>query len=87
MMLRQRRSVRRPATPGYHFLDCAGLYQWGPDLPDDYRRQAHAAAACLDLEDGHDRPAATEEDTRARGLLFKAGASLAMTDAGVAQTG
>ena len=36
MTLRQRRSVRRPATPGYHVLDCAGLYQWGPDLPDDF---------------------------------------------------
>ena len=22
--------------PGYHVLDRAGLYQWGPDLPDDF---------------------------------------------------
>jgi len=22
--------------PGYHLLDRAGLYQWGPDLPDDF---------------------------------------------------
>ncbi len=26
--------VRQP--PGYHILDRAGLYQWGPDLPDDF---------------------------------------------------
>jgi len=22
--------------PGYHILDRHGLYQWGPDLPDDF---------------------------------------------------
>jgi hypothetical protein len=22
--------------PGYHLLDRQGLYQWGPDLPDDF---------------------------------------------------
>ena len=26
--------ARQP--PGYHVLDRAGLYQWGPDLPDDF---------------------------------------------------
>ena len=26
----------RAQDPGYHVLDRKGLYQWGPDLPDDF---------------------------------------------------
>ncbi|MBV8111402.1 MAG: hypothetical protein JO012_16725 [Hyphomicrobiales bacterium] len=36
MTPRRRRPVRRKAAGGYHVLDRAGLYQWGPDLPDDF---------------------------------------------------
>jgi hypothetical protein len=36
MTPRRRRPVRRQAAGGIHVLDRAGLYQWGPDLPDDF---------------------------------------------------
>ena len=56
---------RQPA--GYHVLDRAGLYQWGPDLPDDFIDAKLTPRRLVSvLKTAHNRQAAPQEDARAQ---------------------
>ena len=77
--LRGRRSVRRPAASRLSRPRSRRALSMGPRPSRRlHRRQAHAAAARLGLEDGDDRQAASQEDARAQEQRVEARASLAM---------
>ena len=64
--------------PGYHLLDRKGLYQWGPDLPDDFidaKLTPRRLWTVLKMAVKDRR--ATEKDAGAQERRFKSGTPLA----------